>query len=230
MEPATTAALIGAGGALLSGFLGQSSARKDQARYMAFQRELAQNNVFWRVQDAKRAGISPLAALGASPIQASWSPVGNQIGEGIAGAAGNVANGIMARQAAKQARLEWERDLFERNQRLGLDLERGNAEIELIKAQTASTINRTLQDQNHDVGGSLQRQTQNGDGVRSQYAGQKFTTPGGSMRVGPHTPADTWANEYGDLVESAVGAWRLGYDWLSDHLDKHGSVLDRYIK
>lgn len=40
---------------------------------MAFQREMAQNSISWRVQDAKNAGISPLVALGAPTFSPSIS-------------------------------------------------------------------------------------------------------------------------------------------------------------
>ena len=53
---------IGAGGSLLDYYLG----KKQQKRALAFQREFAQQGIRWRVEDAKRAGINPLAALGAN--------------------------------------------------------------------------------------------------------------------------------------------------------------------
>ena len=40
---------------------------------LAYQKELAQNQIQWRVEDAKKAGLHPLAALGVSP--SSFSPV-----------------------------------------------------------------------------------------------------------------------------------------------------------
>jgi hypothetical protein len=43
---------------------------------MDFQREFAKHGIQWRVEDAKKAGISPLASLGMSPISASQSVVG----------------------------------------------------------------------------------------------------------------------------------------------------------
>ena len=63
------------GGAL--GFLGSSNQNKTQMEIaqqnMALQREFAQNGVQWKVADARKAGVNPLAALGAST--ASYAPV-----------------------------------------------------------------------------------------------------------------------------------------------------------
>lgn len=65
-------------------FFGVNSAKKEreeiikaqkQMNYanMALQKEFAQNSIQWKVQDAKKAGIHPLAALGASGYTASPS-------------------------------------------------------------------------------------------------------------------------------------------------------------
>lgn len=44
---------------------------------IALQKEFAQNSIRWRVEDAKRAGVHPMAALGISP--ASFSPVSSSL-------------------------------------------------------------------------------------------------------------------------------------------------------
>lgn len=72
--------LISAGTSILGGLLGKKSA--DEAREqslalarenMALQREFAQSGIQWRVEDAKKAGIHPIYALGGAG--ASFSPV-----------------------------------------------------------------------------------------------------------------------------------------------------------
>lgn len=47
--------------------------RMSQSRNIQMQKEFAQHGLRWKIEDAKRAGISPIAALGASG--ASFSPV-----------------------------------------------------------------------------------------------------------------------------------------------------------
>lgn len=73
-------ALISAGSSLLGGLLGKNSAdatrqaQVDMANQnIALQREFAQNGIQWRVEDAKKAGIHPIYALGSGG--ASFSPV-----------------------------------------------------------------------------------------------------------------------------------------------------------
>lgn len=48
-------------------------ARMQQSRNIDMQKEFAQNGIRWKMEDAKRAGISPLAALGAQG--SSFTPV-----------------------------------------------------------------------------------------------------------------------------------------------------------
>lgn len=56
------AGLISAGGALLQGLFGQSSAQAS----MDFQREVLQNRNQWMVQDLRKAGLNPILAAGAT--------------------------------------------------------------------------------------------------------------------------------------------------------------------
>lgn len=74
-------AIIGAGGSLLGGLMGSNAAQKG----LNWQKHLARNQIQMRVADAKKAGISPLAALGASLYSGGWSS-GNALGDGIAAA------------------------------------------------------------------------------------------------------------------------------------------------
>lgn len=75
-------AAIGALGNVIGGAMGMSSANKANKisqrqfnRQMQLQENLMHHGVRWRVQDAKRAGIHPLAALGANVSQ--FSPIGS---------------------------------------------------------------------------------------------------------------------------------------------------------
>lgn len=61
--------LIAAGASLAGSLLGRSDAKRQEAN----QREFAQNGIQWKVNDAKKAGIHPLYALGAQTV--SYSPV-----------------------------------------------------------------------------------------------------------------------------------------------------------
>lgn len=82
--------------------MNQSSADKDRAlaaKQYDHQKEFAQNSIQWRVNDAKKAGIHPLYALGSQGISyapssfssmpdTSLSDAGNAVGSAVAGFAG----------------------------------------------------------------------------------------------------------------------------------------------
>lgn len=63
--------LLGAGGSLIQGLFGQSSAQAS----MDFQREVLQNRNQWMVQDLRKAGLNPILAAGAT---SSGSALGAQ--------------------------------------------------------------------------------------------------------------------------------------------------------
>ena len=57
-----SAGLISAGGSLIQGLFGQSSAQAS----MDFQKEVLQNRNQWMVEDLKKAGLNPILAAGAT--------------------------------------------------------------------------------------------------------------------------------------------------------------------
>lgn len=79
MNPIIGGALIGAGSSLLGGWLNKkydNSAEIAKQNYQQ-QKEFAQNSIQWRVDDARKAGLHPLAALGA---QGSYYTPSAQVG------------------------------------------------------------------------------------------------------------------------------------------------------
>jgi len=123
-------------GNIIGSLLGQEDPddRRDHENYWAeknigLQKEFAQQGVQWRVADAKKAGIHPLAALGASlvnyqPQQVGYSG-GSKTRNKIAAIARTMGVGIQSavnKVADKKMRQ--------------LQLEKEQAEIDLIKAQT----------------------------------------------------------------------------------------------
>lgn len=110
MDPLTIGAAVSAGSQLLGGLLGDKGAKKANAaaaeaarRQEALQREFAQNSIQWRVEDAKKAGIHPLYAIGAQSAQYSpvYQPVENA-SESMSramGAAGSAAGQMLGRRS-----------------------------------------------------------------------------------------------------------------------------------
>ncbi len=84
-----------AGGAALTaagGIAGAGLDYKTGKKNIALQREFAKYGISWKVADAKRAGIHPLAALGANTI--SFRPIRTGAGQTIARSMGQMGQGI----------------------------------------------------------------------------------------------------------------------------------------
>lgn len=76
-------AIASIGGNLLGGLLGSNAQDKaneqnqqNMLRQEALQREFAQNSIQWKTEDAKKAGIHPLYAMGANTVSYSPNVVG----------------------------------------------------------------------------------------------------------------------------------------------------------
>ena len=99
---------IGAVGSIAGGILGANSAQNVAGLNYEAQKEFAQNGIRWKVEDAKRAGIHPLYALGASTQ--GYSPSGGYTGDyGIADAAAHLGQGFERAQQAKMTKEEREK-------------------------------------------------------------------------------------------------------------------------
>lgn len=123
---------IGAlGGPLLNHFSNERDIQnqRDMANdNIQMQREFAQNGVRWRVEDARNAGIHPLAALGMQG--ASYSPVSigdtrnNALGDGLSNMGQNIARAAEATSTASE-RSDKYMDLQIENQSLQNELLKG---------------------------------------------------------------------------------------------------------
>lgn len=89
-------ALIGAGTSLLGGFLNNRANAKAQKQQYQQQKEFAQSGIQWKVEDAKKAGIHPLYALGASTAQYAPQSVGGQDFSFLSDAGQNIGRAIDA--------------------------------------------------------------------------------------------------------------------------------------
>ena len=99
---------IGAAGSLLGGSIAAGNSEKVAQMNIDAQREFAQNGIRWKVDDAKKAGIHPLYALGASTQ--GFSPVSGYGGDyGISDAAANLGQGFARAQQAKMTKEEREK-------------------------------------------------------------------------------------------------------------------------
>lgn len=138
-------AIVGGLGALAGGLLSSHSKNKATAsqhaiamQELAYQKELHKNQVQWRVEDAKKAGIHPLAALGLS--SASYSPVSGSIDTSGTDYSwlGDVGQNL--NRAIQQGKTQKEREqaLVKQNQYDDIMLRKANAEADLAESTAAS--------------------------------------------------------------------------------------------
>lgn len=87
-------ALIGAAASLGSSLLGNKANDKARAQEAAQQREFAQNGIQWKVEDARKAGVHPLYALGANTVSYAPQSVGGSDFSGLASAGQDIGRAI----------------------------------------------------------------------------------------------------------------------------------------
>lgn len=128
--------IIGAGISAVSKWFGGEADRKQadeiNQRNIALQREFAQSGIQWKVEDAKKAGVHPLYAIGApttsfSPVTVgSSSPLGD-MGQDIGRAVSATMNSEekVGAISTKMAEAQLENQLLQ-NQKLASDIAKSN--------------------------------------------------------------------------------------------------------
>lgn len=106
MDPLVAGALIGAGASYLGGRKSDDSAEAAAKKNVKYQKQFAQQGIRWRVADAKAAGVSAEAALGASGAQFQPTFTGGQSGSMAADAGQNIARAVMASSTAEDRKME----------------------------------------------------------------------------------------------------------------------------
>lgn len=104
LAPLVSAAIIGGGASLIGGMMSNRATRQANEANMDMQYDFARNGISWKVADAKRAGLHPLAALGASTAQAAPSFVAGDLGESVS-RAGQQVGDLVARTASPEYKL-----------------------------------------------------------------------------------------------------------------------------
>lgn len=142
--------ILSAGANIIGGILGSQSADKARdstermaAQNIALQKEFAQSGIQWRVEDARRAGIHPIYALGSggatfSPVTANFSG-DDSLAKGFAAAGQDLGRAIDAGRTGPQ-----KIDAFTRTAQ-ALQLEKAGLENEVLKLEVASKAGRLRQ-------------------------------------------------------------------------------------
>ena len=98
------AAAIAAGAELIGGYMSNQSSKSQAQRNREMQERFAKNQISWRVEDARRAGISPLVAMGASTISPAVTMTGSGRGDAIAKAGSHIADYVARKEERKRAK------------------------------------------------------------------------------------------------------------------------------
>lgn len=136
MWPFIIPAAISAGASLLGGILGRESQENQRASNEALQREFAQSSIQWRVEDAKKAGIHPMYALGAPSISPAVSVQNDPLAASVGSMGQDISRAMLASNTAEGRETQFSNSL----QALGL--ERAQLQNELLKTQIASSLQR----------------------------------------------------------------------------------------
>jgi len=204
--------VVSAGASIAGGIMSKNEA--DQNR--KFQKKAMKKGIQWRVQDAEKAGISPLYALGAPTFSPAVTMSGMpeamaQAGQDI----GRAADAVLDKDEKATAYTKSVQALS--LQRMGLENELLSSQIakirqagsppaapgarELIPGQSSTAIGKVKTDP--DVGPlGLKIPGHNGAPI-------DFVT-------GPTSNAQTIADQYGDAAQEIYGMWRLANDALSN--------------
>lgn len=128
------------GVASLGGLFGDKglSPRMQAATEAAYNREVMQNQIQWKVDDARKAGVHPLAALGTNTV--SWSPSmsGGGGGDTAIQRISEAGQGI-GRAASAFADSRMKKILFEQEVRMN-ELKIKDAEVSLQKNASANAL------------------------------------------------------------------------------------------
>jgi len=124
-------ALLGAAASIGGSFMGKQAADKN----IKMQKQFAKNGVQWKVEDAKKAGVHPLYALGAQTT--SFQNVAGDWTQGIAQAGQDIGRAIDASQTQKQRIGSIEKQAAQLNlTKMGLENELLASRIAVLKQQS----------------------------------------------------------------------------------------------
>ncbi len=260
IAPVVVAAMVVAGGAIAGGAMSSRAANKAAATDRAQQQAFAEHGVQWRVEDAKRAGLHPLYAIGANtPQYTPTARVGQgDLGRGVARAAQAIGSGIEA-QGRQQASAEV-RSLALRQARADAGISETDLammQLELSEKTRAVQENNNQQDQldvpQGMVEGVPSEVTSSEIGNKSRTAGTHpmfkkvriVDTKWGHVNAAIVDSDDTseGISEFGPLMASIFGTIALWLqeepryvkeNWMSKKIDKYrvkaASVVRSWFK
>lgn len=168
--------IIGAAASIFGAKKAEKSAQRQSQQEYERQKEFAQSGVQWKVQDAKKAGIAPLAALGGSTL--SYSPQSIGVSDsGISAAGQDISRAVQAAASPGQRS-----DAYTRTAQ-ALELERGGLQNQLLRSQIAK-----LNQPGHGPGIGLDSEGYTLPGQPNSGIPGVVVGPSKTTTVTPHVP------------------------------------------
>lgn len=139
--------LISAGSSIVGGLINRDASRRatnmtrdNLNAQMQMQKDFAKSGIRWRVEDARKAGIHPLYALGANtpqytPTSATFA-ADTSLGNSFAAAGQDIGRAINSTRTASERETSFTRSMQ------NLQLENAGLDLEIKKTQLASAIAR----------------------------------------------------------------------------------------
>lgn len=155
-------------GAQKGGKMSAKATLKANRQNLKYQMLFAKKGLRWKINDARKAGVAPLAALGAQSVSFSPSFVGaTQAGQGVADSAAAMGQGISRAATALGSADDQNSEYLRRLQQLQLD-------------------NMTLQ--NQALGSQIRLMSQPGTPLAAPVAAERYLIPGqgAGVDVVPH--------------------------------------------
>lgn len=196
----------------ISSIIGGFQAAKAQKKANQLQEKSMKKGIQWRVNDAKAAGIHPLAALGANVNTLNPVPV-TGLGDGIAagGAAlGNAAKSYEAREAENLSKELLKSQIRQMDSVTSLNAARSRS---VIASMRSSAVQEGL-----------------------PLTGKLKPTNTAIRANGVDLPNAGWSDaeeveaKYGDIVQNLYGAVNFGADLWKGYKDGPGKRSSQYVK
>lgn len=198
--------MLGAIGSLIGGHYDREFARAQSAADRAFQREVYQNQYQWKVADAKKAGLHPLAVIGGGAY--SGSPTSVPSSFSMADTLGKLGEGIGDSYAAYKSKDEMaaEKAIADLRQKKQFDaaLAESQAKTNMYNAQAAEAQARA---QSYTRPMGTGREVIPGQVEASKYPDKftRFRNPDGSLSG--RKPTETYQGIHDDKILLEYVPW-----------------------
>jgi len=207
------AELASAAGNVIGSIIGGNTAEKNAEKQAKLQKEFAQNGIQWKVEDAKAAGLHPLAALGAQTLSYSPVQVGqDNLGAGLASAGQDIGRAIDATRSQSGKVDAYTKTVQDLNvRRMGLENEILASKLATTH-QTGGTPPMPTAGDRHLIEGQAQSGLVNRQPLKvdSNAINQPSLEAGSITDMGTSRTTDGWApvmsKDFKDRGEEDLGA------------------------